>query len=104
MQTLYCFKLDELTGMISRTAIEKYKEYHPSVYFPNKVRYDFSIGYNSFSVNGENIDKFVNWKVYSFADDIEKAKKIMSEDLKDRLVKAEKDVKRFSSVIKKLGD
>lgn len=99
---LYCFKLDEFTGEITRIVIENFHTVHPSKYIPDRVNYTFRIGKTTYDVHGSNIDKFINWKVYSFTDDIDKAKNIMYESLKARYIKAEMECTRFADAVVKL--
>ena len=101
---LYCFKLDEFTGEITRIVIENFHTVHPSKYIPDRVNYTFRIGKTTYDVHGSNIDKFINWKVYSFTDDIDKAKNIMFEDIKMRYFKAERDAERYATVLVNLKE
>ena len=103
MIPLYCFKLDKDTGIITRETIEEYHTVHPSMYIPSRVIYKYKNRQNGCDIHGENLDKFVNWKVYSFNSDTERAKKIILENLIMRHTKAQYDAMRFSDVIEKLG-
>lgn len=104
MTPLYRFQLDEDTGRITRTVIEDYHISHPSLYVPNRVHYLYVTRGIRHDIHGENIDKFVNWQVYSFSESIENAKNIMLANLKARYKQAISDTKRFATVIDKLGD
>ena len=104
MNPLYRFYLDEETGEITRTVIDNYHTTHPSKYLPNKVHYVYR-GKNGIShdIHDENIDKFVNWQVYSFSDSKENARAVILDNLRMRYKKAILDTKRFATVIDKLG-
>ena len=102
MIPLYCFKLDEFTGKISREVIEEYHTVHPSTYVPNKVIYKYKCKQNGCDIRGENIDKFVNWKVYTFIDDIDRVRNIILDNLTMRHTQAQIDVQRFSAVIERM--
>lgn len=97
MIPLYRFKLNEETGEISKTVITDYHVSHSRykgidyLYMLNGIRHD---------VHYKNLDKLVNWKVYSFNGDLEQAKKVILDNLTMRHYKAQLDVQRFSAVIK----
>jgi hypothetical protein len=100
---LYRYQLDEDTGEISCTAIEDYHITHPSKYMPKRVHYCYVTKGIRHDIHGENIDKFVNWQVYSFSDNEENVRDIMLSNLRMRYKKALMDTKRFATVIDKLG-
>lgn len=104
MNPLYRFFLDEETGEITRAVIDNYHTTHPSKYLPNKVHYVYRNKNGiSHDVHGENIDKFVNWQVYSFSESEENARAVILDNLRMRYKKAILDTKRFATVIDKLG-
>lgn len=103
MSPLYCFEIEEETGKIKRIVIENYRERHHSMYMPNKITYCYSVNNAIHEVRGDNIDKFVNWKVHSFNDDIENARQIVLANLRTRYKQAISDTKRYATVIDKLG-
>lgn len=103
METLYRFLLDEDTGNITKTVIDDYHTVQPSRYFPKRTRYVYRRNGISHEVHSENIDKFINWQVYSFSDNEENARDVMLDNLRMRYKKAILDTKRFATVIDKLG-
>ncbi len=70
---------------------------------PKRVHYCYVSKGIRHDIHGENIDKFVNWQVYSFSDNEENIRDIMLANLRMRYKKALLDTKRFATVIDKLG-
>ena len=102
MKPLYCFILDEKTGKITRHIIEKYQEYHPSAFVPTRLIYSFKDGYYRHDLNARNIDKCVNWRYYTFEDNMDKAKEAFTFELRMKIIKAKQDYLRYSNAYEKI--
>lgn len=97
MNPLYCFKLDEQTGEITRLVIENYSKYQPSPFVPSRVFYTFVINNYRHDLNSKNLDRCVNWRYYTFEDNLDKVKQEFISDLRNKITKAKKDLFRYSN-------
>ena len=101
MSALYCFKLNEETGEVIKITISP-EEFEAKTWTNNKKYWRFKLNNQIMYCYEQNLDMFKNSKVYSFNDDIEAAKKIICQTISDRKTKAEKDLKRYSTLLKKM--
>ena len=113
--TLYCYRLDEVTGVISSFEILE-SEWSIREHFHNHDRDEFVFWKNlgtganySYSVQRRTLDKYISNKVYTFDPDPQHAQNIIEEALSAKLKKARLEVKKYTKILKliqnnKLGD
>ena len=110
MDTLYLFRLDENTGKLTRIAIpQKADTYRAGAY--EKIHWGVSKQYYKYTMHGttyytdpNDIDKFKNWRVYSFNSDKEHAMKIIQSSLQERQQKAYEEYSRYTEVLNRLSN
>lgn len=107
--SLYCYKLDELTGEILRYEISP-GQYMITKHSWNTDRDTFSFSadmgtgvYYRYNVLRRNLDKYVSHKVYTFDSDKDHVKSIIMSYLESKLAAAQNDVNRYSSVINRIS-
>lgn len=104
MTPIYCFTLDEYTGHIDVYKIEKYVErnyYHDTGFAynrPNKQGYQAR-----FDFRKSQIDRLVNWRVYSYDPSLEHATQIMIDGLKERQKDFEFKEKKYRNALEQMG-
>lgn len=107
MKPLYVFKLDNITGEIIRFEITHYHEKHLNRF--GKVEYCFKVdGINKassdLSFRNEKLNRFVNGKVVSFEDDVDKARKIIVETLRNKSEQAAIEKRTADYLLKIMGE
>lgn len=107
MRPLYVFKLDNITGEIKRFEIAHYHEKHLNRF--GKVEYEFKLeGINKASsdlcVRNEKLNRFVNGKVVSFEDDIDKARRIIVQTLRNKSEQAAIEKRMADYLLKIMGE
>ena len=107
MRPLYVFKLDNITGEIIRFEITHYHEKHLNRF--GKVEYCFKVdGINKassdLSFRNEKLNRFVNGKVVSFEDDVDKARKIIVETLRNKSEQAAIEKRTADYLLKIMGE
>lgn len=107
MKPLYVFKLDNITGKIVRFEITKYHEKHLNSF--GKIEYCFKVdGINKassdLSFRNEKLNRFVNGKVVSFEDDMDKARKIIVETLRNKSEQAAIEKRTAEYLLKIMGE
>lgn len=107
MRPLYVFKLDNITGEIKRFEITHYHEKHLNRF--GKVEYCFKVdGINKassdLSFRNEKLNRFVNGKVVSFEDDMDKARKIIVETLRNKSEQAAIEKRTADYLLKIMGE
>lgn len=105
---LYCFRIDEETGDITSYTLTDYSKRCISSYtHRNEFRFDGRlIGCsikNITVLREENIGRYVNGKVFLYENDIEKARSIVLNDIKNRLETAKANAKRYEEFYNKLS-
>lgn len=99
MKPLYCFKLDEHTGKLSKFEVNEYEKVCLSKYTKRcAFFYKHTLGKQTetkYEVYECNLDKFVNWKVHTFNPDVEHVKRIILDALLERENKAQADLDRW---------
>lgn len=105
MDTLYCFRLDEDTGVITRYEITEYHEVKYG-YRNGKsyLKFNANIGGGKavYTVNARNIDSVFQLKVYSFEDSLEKAVSKFKDYYKHKKYLAEKEIEKMSNRLEKI--
>ena len=107
MRPLYVFKLDNITGEIKRFEVTHYHEKHLNRF--GKVEYCFKVdGINKassdLSFRNEKLNRFVNGKVVSFEDDVDKARKIIVETLRNKSEQAAIEKRTADYLLKIMGE
>lgn len=107
MRPLYVFKLDNITGEIKRFEIAHYHEKHLNR--SGKVEYCFKLeGINKASsdlcVRNEKLNRFVNGKVVTFEDDIDKARRIIVQTLRNKSEQAAIEKRTADYLLKIMGE
>ena len=99
---LYRFELDEFTGRITVTRIDKsditvriWEKDNTIVYFYNEGNYSGRIA-------SYNIDVFKNWRLYTFDYSKEEVEKIIRDNLSAKENKAKNEYERYHEVLKNL--
>lgn len=91
MDTLYCFKLNMVTGEITRTEINSYHtnmdRYNQKYVYGFKMNFGTKYDYH-YRIKEDKLDHFSHDKIFSFDPDIKKAKNIMYVSLKEKQKKA----------------
>ena len=105
METLYCFKLNEDKAIIEIFEIKEYS----IIYYCNKEHYVFKhkLGGNhdcKHYIPITNIDKLVNFKVYSFDSSLENAISHITSSLVEKRTKAYNEYERWNKLIIHLND
>lgn len=96
---LYCFKFDEKTGDIDVDEIKEFRVVNLSKYVPRYVIRFIKNG-TGCSIRESNLNKLVNWRVYSFDPSLENAKYVIKRDIKKRIDKAYSDYSKWSKINK----
>ena len=105
---LYCFRINEETGEITSYELTDYKKILKCSYTnQHEFRFDGrNVGgkiKNITVLREENIGRFVNGKVFLYENDIDKARSIALQEIKDRLTEVEANVKRYKDFYDKLS-
>ena len=96
---LYRYKFYEDTGDFESEAIEDYRE----VTWYGKTEYRYKLLGSVRVVKANNIDKNVYEQVHSFNPDIKHARKIISESIEAKYLKASEDVEKYRKMLEKLN-
>lgn len=102
MDTLYCFRLDEDTGAITRYEITEYHEIYRNGKSYLRVNANIGGGKAFYTVNTRNIDSVFQLKVYSFEDNLEKAVSKFKAYYKHKKHLAEKEIEKMSNRLEKI--
>lgn len=100
MEPLYCFKLNEQSGEVTCIKISKYErrclcEYTQTYALKYKERFT---GIKR-EIRESNLDKFLNWKVYTFNSDPFHAYEIIRKSLEDKEQISHNDYIRWKNVL-----
>lgn len=105
--SLYCFRLDEHTGLTEKFEVIEYNKVCLSKYTGRHAFfYKHTLGKETetkYEVYESNLDRLVNWKVHSFNSDAEHARQIILDTLLKKEEKARTDLERWQNVINKLN-
>ena len=106
-KSLYCFKVDEQTGLIELFTFTEYKIIEVSSYTHRKeIRFDSRlVGTKNKSLccfRYENLDKFVNGRVLSFDSNYNKAFRIIEESLRQKITHLEKELIKTKNIYNKV--
>ena len=99
--TLYCFEFNEDTGEISKEEITEYKVSHPYNLpaFSHIKQYRFKYKGRNITIKDDKLDKFLNWKVYTFNDSLENVKSIIYDTIYNKKVEFEKQYNRYTELL-----
>lgn len=104
-QILYCFKFDDDTGEIQRIVIDDYAIRKVNNF--GKVVYSFRVNELSngtrVSVVNDKLDRFVSHKIYTFTDDMDRARKIINDTLKKNIAEYQQYLSRQVYMLNKLN-
>lgn len=103
--TLYCYRLDEMSGVLSRYEIPSEEwTLHKHKWNTERDEYvfyaDLGTGsYYKYGVQRRKLDKFVATKLYTFNPSKLHAVTIVAEMLGSKLAKAQKELNRYTKVL-----
>ena len=99
--TLYCFEFNEDTGELSKEEITEYKVSHPYSLpaFSNIKQYRFKYKGRNIIIRDDKLDKFLNWKVYTFNDSLENVKSIIYDTIYNKRAEYEKQYNRYTKLL-----
>ena len=105
--SLNCFRIDEETGNIETFSFTDYKVIVVSQYTQRKeIVFDGRLAGAKIKecchLRYENLDKYVNHKVFSFNQSCENARKIVIESLKQKEQQLNKDLQRVTTLVNKM--
>lgn len=105
-QLLYLFKLNEETGEIEQVfATLHYEETVVSKYIDTRIYgIDLPYTYGTIRVRKENIDKCVNYRVYTFNPDPVHARQIIYNTIYEKKEKTRKELNRWEKVLSKMNN
>lgn len=104
-QSLYCFKLDPVTGVVTRYEVSGAEwTLNRHAWSRGRDEYVFytDIGTSSryrYSVQQRNLDRFVSNKLYTFNPDRNAALNIINKALGDKLSQAQREVSKYDMII-----
>ena len=76
--------------------------YQPSPYVPSRIIYTFVLNNYRHDLNANNIGRCVNWRYYTFEDNLDKATQVFVTELRTKITKAKKDFFRYSNAYEKI--
>ncbi len=101
MDSIFCFKFNDITGELIRIEVPEYRI--SENYNTGKKKYSFA---NTITKDGSNyvvtedkFDRFVNNKVFLYEDNVVKAYDIMEESLKTDIDRLEREKKRKKALL-----
>ena len=101
MDSIFCFKFNDITGKVTRIEISEYRiQVNASTgkktyLFANTITQEGS----NYRVSEDKFDRFVSNKVFSFDDSYSHAYKIMKDDLEEAIGRLEREYKRKQSLL-----
>lgn len=98
--SLYRFRFDEDTGVLSADEIKDYSE----VVWYGKREYRYKLLGTVRSVRNTSLDRYLHNQVHSFDPDAEHAKGIINENLEIKARKAKEDYERYTELMSRLKE
>lgn len=107
MEPLYCFKLNEESGLITKCTIPEYEKVQVSKW-TGRTEYRFKTSIwagtkTQYICREENIDYFVNGKLYTFNPDRKRATALIRSYINQRCDKHYTEYKRWQEVLERIS-
>lgn len=107
-KVLYCYKVDELTGLITQYEIKDY-EFHKSAYgnknhdtwsFRGIISKDCNYRY---CIERFKLNRYVNQKLFTFNPSMDYGRKIIIDTIMDKAKQAHREEVRYKEILEKIG-